>query len=123
MATVGTVWESAADTWTSHAVMLLPTLAVSGVIEHIELDKGLDMVDKAGVGEKKWISQKWLSNETNNNNDKKSDMVKSVGKYKVISYSQQSVYWMFNGHWNWKRNQINCRRYLAYGWPSPGAHF
>ena len=29
-----------------------PTLAVSGVIEHIELDKGLDMVDKAGVGEK-----------------------------------------------------------------------
>ena len=32
---------------------LLPTLAVSGVIEHIELDKGLDMVDKAGIGEKK----------------------------------------------------------------------
>ena len=30
----------------------LPTLAVSGVIGHIELDKGLDMVDKAGVGEK-----------------------------------------------------------------------
>ena len=29
---------------------LLPTLAVSGVIEHIGLDKGLDMVDKAGVG-------------------------------------------------------------------------
>ena len=49
IATVGTVWESAADTWTSHAVMLLPTLAVSGVIEYIELDKGLD---KAGVGEK-----------------------------------------------------------------------
>ena len=23
------------------------------------------MVDKAGVGGKKWISQKWLSNETN----------------------------------------------------------
>ena len=37
----------------------------SGVIEHIELDKGLDMVHKAGIGEKKWISQKWLSNETN----------------------------------------------------------
>ena len=25
-------------------------MAVSGVIEHIALDKGLDMVDKAGVG-------------------------------------------------------------------------
>ena len=36
---------------------------ISNVIPH--LDKGLDMVDKAGVGEKKWISQKWLSNETN----------------------------------------------------------
>ena len=33
-------------------LQLLPTLALSGVIEHIELDKGLDMVDKAGVGEK-----------------------------------------------------------------------
>ena len=33
-------------------LLLLPTLAVSGVIEHIELDKGLDMIDKAGVGEK-----------------------------------------------------------------------
>ena len=32
---------------------LLPTLAVSGVIEHIELDKGLDMIDKAGLGGKK----------------------------------------------------------------------
>ena len=52
MATVGTVWESAADTWTSLRLSLLPTLAVSGVIEHIEFDKGLDMVDKAGVGEK-----------------------------------------------------------------------
>ena len=31
---------------------LLPTLAVSGVIEHIELHKGPDMVDKASVGEK-----------------------------------------------------------------------
>ena len=40
-------------------------MAVSGVIEHIELDKGLGMVDKAGIGGKKWISQKWLSNETN----------------------------------------------------------
>ena len=29
---------------------LLPTLAVSGVTEHIKHDKGLDMVDKAGVG-------------------------------------------------------------------------
>ena len=29
----------------------MPTLAVSGVIEHIELDKGLDMVYKAGIGE------------------------------------------------------------------------
>ena len=28
------------------------------------------MVDKAGVGgEKKWISQKWLSNETNKQKD------------------------------------------------------
>ena len=44
---------------------LLPTLAVSGVIEHIALDKGLDMVDKAAVGGKKWICQKWLSNEAN----------------------------------------------------------
>ena len=33
-------------------LQLLPALAVSGVIEHIELDKGLDMVDKAGVDEK-----------------------------------------------------------------------
>ena len=33
-------------------LQLLLTLAVSGVIEHIELDKGLDMVGKAGVGEK-----------------------------------------------------------------------
>ena len=49
MAAVGTVWESAADTWTSHAVI---ATAVSGVIEYIGLDKGLDMVDKAGVGEK-----------------------------------------------------------------------
>ena len=32
---------------------LLPTLAVSGVIEHIQLDKGLDKVDKAGVSAKK----------------------------------------------------------------------
>ena len=39
-------------------------MAVSGAIEHIELDKGLDIVDKAGVGGKKWMSQKWLSNET-----------------------------------------------------------
>ena len=31
---------------------LLSTLAVSGVIEHIEHDKGLDMVDKAGIGGK-----------------------------------------------------------------------
>ena len=44
----------------------LQTLAVSGVIEHMELDKGLDMVHKAGVGEKNRISQKWLCNETNN---------------------------------------------------------
>ena len=44
------VWESAADTWTSHE--LLPTLAVSGVIERIELDKGLDMVDKTSIGGK-----------------------------------------------------------------------
>ena len=42
-------------------------MAVSGVIEHIELDKGLDMVDKAGVGGKKWISQKLLSYETKKN--------------------------------------------------------
>ena len=33
-------------------------------MEHMELDKGLGMVSKAGVGGK-WISQKWLSNETN----------------------------------------------------------
>ena len=31
----------------------LESVSVSGVIEHIELDKGLDMVDKAGVGGKK----------------------------------------------------------------------
>ena len=33
-------------------LQLLPILAVSGVIEHIELDKRLDMVDKAGAGGK-----------------------------------------------------------------------
>ena len=33
-----------------------------GIVAH---NKGLDMVDKAGVGGQKWISQKWLSNETN----------------------------------------------------------
>ena len=33
-------------------LQLLHTLAVSGVIEHMELDKGLDMIDKAGVGGK-----------------------------------------------------------------------
>ena len=43
MTTVGTVWESAADTWTSHAVI---------ATAHMDLDKGLDMVDKAGVGGK-----------------------------------------------------------------------
>ena len=31
----------------------------------MELDKGPHMIDKTGVCEKKWISQKWLSNETN----------------------------------------------------------
>ena len=47
------VWESTADTWTSHAVIATADIGcVSGVIEHIELHKGLDMVDKAGVGEK-----------------------------------------------------------------------
>ena len=29
-----------------------PTLAVSAVIEHIEVDKSLDMVDKTGIGKK-----------------------------------------------------------------------
>ena len=34
----------------------------------IELDKGLDLVDKAGVGGKNSEKiQKWLSNETNKN--------------------------------------------------------
>ena len=42
-------------------------MTVSGGIEHMELDKGLDMVNKAGVGGK-WISQKWLSTETNQQN-------------------------------------------------------
>ena len=27
--------------------------------------EGTNMVDKAGVGEKKWIGQKWLTDETN----------------------------------------------------------
>ena len=49
MATVGTVWESAADTWTSHAVIATADVGCPSVIEHIELDKGLDMVDKASV--------------------------------------------------------------------------
>ena len=40
-------------------------IAHFGEIEHIKLEKGLDMIDKADVGWKKWISQKWLSNETN----------------------------------------------------------
>ena len=34
----------------------------------LSLTIGLDIVDKAGVGGKKWISQKWLSNETNKKN-------------------------------------------------------
>ena len=42
----------------------MPTLAVSGVIEHTWLDKGLNMIDKTGV-EEKLISQKRFSNETN----------------------------------------------------------
>ena len=29
---------------------------------------GVDMVDKAGIGGKKWISKKWLSNEANKYN-------------------------------------------------------
>ena len=33
-------------------LQLLPTLAVSGVIEPTQLDKALHIVDKAGVGEK-----------------------------------------------------------------------
>ena len=33
-------------------VSIFRPTSVSGVIEHIELDKGLDMVDKAGIGEK-----------------------------------------------------------------------
>ena len=63
--TVGTVWESAADTWTSHAVIATADIGCLWCDWTMELDKGLDMVDKAGVGGKKWISQKWLSNETN----------------------------------------------------------
>ena len=46
MATVGTVWESAADTWTSHAVMATVDI---------------DMVDKAGVGGKLLIITKWMT--------------------------------------------------------------
>ena len=38
--------------WTSHAVIATADVGCSSVIEHIELDKGLDMVDKAGVGGK-----------------------------------------------------------------------
>ena len=49
----------------------------------LSLTKGLDMVDKAGVGGKKWISQKWLSNETNkqktNNIDNTDHTLMSVG--------------------------------------------
>ena len=54
MATVWTVWDSAADTWTSHAVIATADIGClwPGVIEYIELDKRLDMVDKAGVCEK-----------------------------------------------------------------------
>ena len=48
VATVGMVWESEADTWISHVFI---ATAVSGVIEHMLLDKSLQVVDKAGVGE------------------------------------------------------------------------
>ena len=71
MATVGTVWESAADTWTSHAVIATADIGCLWCDWiHIEFDKGLDMVDKASVGDKKWSSQKWLSNETNKQTNK-----------------------------------------------------
>ena len=35
----------------------LLSVAVSGVVEHMQLGKGLDMVDKAGVGEKMYKSE------------------------------------------------------------------
>ena len=41
---------------------LLQALAVSSAIVHMELDKGLDMVDKAGVGgkmNKSEMTRKW----------------------------------------------------------------
>ena len=52
-------------------------MAVSGVIEHIELDKGLYMVDKAGVGGKNEC-QKWFSNESNKQTRYKEKMLKLV---------------------------------------------
>ena len=45
---------------------LLPTLAVSGVIEHVELDKGLYMVDKAGVGAKNEVRNDSVMEQTKN---------------------------------------------------------
>ena len=54
----------------AHSLPLYCHVLVAGVIEHIELDKGPDMVDKAGAGGKKWISQKWLSNETDKQTNK-----------------------------------------------------
>ena len=67
---------------------LLPTLAVSGVIEHIELDKGLDMVDKAGAGVKK---------RTKNTN--KSEMTWQWNKQKQQTNNNKRICHIENDPW------------------------
>ena len=42
------------------------------------------MVDKAGVGEK-WISQKWLSNETNNKPKREAQGDENLRRYRKIT--------------------------------------
>ena len=52
MATVGMVWESAADTWTSHAVIATADIGCLWCDWTHWAWQDLDMVDNAGVGEK-----------------------------------------------------------------------
>ena len=63
--TVGKVWESAADTWTSHAVIATADIGCLWCDWTHELDKGLDMVDKAGVGGKMNVRNDLVMKQTN----------------------------------------------------------
>ena len=64
VATVGTVWESAADTWTSHVVIATADLCCFWCDWTPVAWQGQHMVGKAGVGYK-WIIQKWIGYGTN----------------------------------------------------------